>query len=183
MPRAEIRELVAQLREELEDPFALDSTSLELLVQVRDDIEDFLGEGDSDDLADLRRRVLFIVILLAIATLVNRAERFLLQAVGQGYTPNQVWSALSIALARWETLQQNEPPAALKAVGSLLRFAGSHDLAMDLLARQLAGEEPPQQLALPLRAWGLRSVPSLPAPARARPACPAISVPGDYNIK
>ena len=85
------------------------------------------------------------------ATLVNRAERFLLQAVGQGYTPNQVWSALSIALARWETLQQNEPPAALKTVGSLLRFAGSHDLAMDLLARQLAGEEPPQQLALSFR--------------------------------
>ena len=57
------------------------------------------------------------------ATLVNRAERFLLEAVGQGYTPPQVWSALSVALARWETLQQELPLATNKPSGSLLRFA------------------------------------------------------------
>ena len=85
------------------------------------------------------------------ATLVNRAERFLLEAVGQGYTPPQVWSALSVALSRWETLQQDVPQATNKPSGSLLRFAGSHDLTMDLLARQLADEEPPLQLTLSFR--------------------------------
>lgn len=85
------------------------------------------------------------------ATLVNRAERFLLEAVGQGYTPTQVWSALSIAMARWETLQQEAPPLAAKAPDTPLRFAGSHDMTMDLLARQLAEEEPPLQLALSFR--------------------------------
>jgi molybdate-binding protein/DNA-binding transcriptional regulator YhcF (GntR family) len=85
------------------------------------------------------------------ATLINRAERFLLEAVGQGYTPPQVWSALSIALARWETVQQDAPQVTTKPSGSLLRFAGSHDLTMDLLARQLAAEEPPLQLTLSFR--------------------------------
>ncbi len=85
------------------------------------------------------------------ATLVSRAERFLLEAVGQGYTPPQVWSALSVALARWETLQQELPLATNKPSGSLLRFAGSHDLTMELLARQLADEEPPLQLTLSFR--------------------------------
>ena len=42
MPRTEIRELVAQLRQELEDPFSLDDASLELLIQARDDIEQCL---------------------------------------------------------------------------------------------------------------------------------------------
>jgi len=85
------------------------------------------------------------------ATLVNRAERYLLEAVGQGYTSTQVWSALSVAMGRWETLQQEAPPVTAKPAKSSLRFAGSHDLIMDLLARQLAEESPPLQLALSFR--------------------------------
>jgi molybdate-binding protein/DNA-binding transcriptional regulator YhcF (GntR family) len=85
------------------------------------------------------------------ATLVNRTERFLLEAVGQGYTSTQVWSALSIAMARWETLQKQAPSDMSQAEGAPLRFAGSHDLTMDLLARQLAEETPPLRLALSYR--------------------------------
>ena len=82
------------------------------------------------------------------ATLVNRAERFLLEAVGRGYTPPQVWTALSLALARWETIQQEPPQTTTKSSEPLLRFAGSHDLTMDMLARQLAAKEPPPPCAL-----------------------------------
>jgi putative molybdopterin biosynthesis protein len=85
------------------------------------------------------------------ATLVNRTERFLLEAVGQGYTAPQVWSALSTAMARWETLQQDKPEATDKPNGSLLRFSGSHDLTMDLLARRLLEETPPLRLTLTFR--------------------------------
>jgi molybdate-binding protein/DNA-binding transcriptional regulator YhcF (GntR family) len=85
------------------------------------------------------------------ATMVNRAERFLLESVGQGYTPTQVWSALSVAMGRWETLQQEPPPEIGKSAESSLRFAGSHDLTIDLLARQLAEEKPPQKLTLSFR--------------------------------
>jgi molybdate-binding protein/DNA-binding transcriptional regulator YhcF (GntR family) len=90
------------------------------------------------------------------AALINRAERFLLEAVGQGYTPPQVWSALSIALTRWDGLQQDvprqdAPQVTTKPSGSLLRFAGSHDLTIDLLARQLAEGAPPLQLTLSYR--------------------------------
>ena len=85
------------------------------------------------------------------ATLVNRAERFLLEVVGQGYTPPQIWSALSTAMARWETLQQETSRATTKSSESLLRFTGSHDLTMDLLARRLMGEEPPLRLTLSFR--------------------------------
>jgi putative molybdopterin biosynthesis protein len=85
------------------------------------------------------------------ARLVNRAERFLLEAVGQGYTPPQVWSALSMALARWETLQETLPATISRPVQSQLRFVGSHDLTMDLHARQLAEEASLQRLTLDFR--------------------------------
>ena len=85
------------------------------------------------------------------ATLINRAERFLLEAVGQGYTPPQVSTALSMAMARWETLQETIPMTMSTPAKTLLRFVGSHDLTMDLLARQLAEKAPPQRLTLSFR--------------------------------
>ncbi len=42
MPRPDLRDLLLQLREELDDPFALDTRSRELLIQVHDDIEECL---------------------------------------------------------------------------------------------------------------------------------------------
>lgn len=85
------------------------------------------------------------------ATLINRAEHFLLEAVGQGYKPAQVWSALSVAMGRWETVQGGTPPPAAEPAEALLRFAGSHDLTIELLARQLAEGVPPLHLALAFR--------------------------------
>ena len=85
------------------------------------------------------------------AKLVNRSERFLLEAVGQGYVTAQVWSALSVAISRWEMLQEEVPPIAAKAGEVPLRFAGSHDLTIELLARQMAVEKPPLRMALTFR--------------------------------
>ena len=85
------------------------------------------------------------------ATLINRAERFLLEAVAQGYSPPQVQSALSIALARWQTLPQNPLATTPRPSETQLRFVGSHDLTMDLLARQLNEKASQYQLALSFR--------------------------------
>jgi molybdate-binding protein len=79
------------------------------------------------------------------AALVNRAERFLLEALGNGHTPAQAESALSVAVSRWRELQQQgiprpQPRSALPSPEGELRFAGSHDLAIALLARMLAEE-------------------------------------------
>lgn len=87
------------------------------------------------------------------AALVNRAERFLLEVIGNGYTPAQAESALSVAISRWQELQQQDVPQlqtqstnAPSEAG--LRFAGSHDLAIALLARMLAEEMPDAGLSV-----------------------------------
>jgi molybdate-binding protein len=71
------------------------------------------------------------------AALINRAEQFLLEALGQGHTPTQIQAALSVALGRWQALQETPRPQANSNPAMQLRFAGSHDLTVDLLARQL----------------------------------------------
>ena len=76
---------------------------------------------------------------LAWAGLVNRAEGFLLEALGEGHAPSQVEAALALAVARWSDLQRQaapSPPPPEAAAG--LRFAGSHDLAFELLGEMLA---------------------------------------------
>jgi molybdate-binding protein/DNA-binding transcriptional regulator YhcF (GntR family) len=87
------------------------------------------------------------------AALVNRAERFLLEVIGNGYTPAQAESALSVAISRWQELQQQDVPRlqtqstdAPPEAG--LRFAGSHDLAIALLARMLAEKMPDAGLSV-----------------------------------
>jgi molybdate-binding protein/DNA-binding transcriptional regulator YhcF (GntR family) len=85
------------------------------------------------------------------AALVNRAERFLLETLSSGHTPAQAEAALSVAIARWHELQQRgippegpHPPLATAE----LRFAGSHDLTVELLARMLAEESPKAHLTI-----------------------------------
>lgn len=76
---------------------------------------------------------------LAWAELVNRAEGLLLEALGAGYSPLQVEGALALAVARWGDLQRKGAPApAAPEEGAGLRFAGSHDLAFELLGERLA---------------------------------------------
>ncbi|MCA9933071.1 MAG: GntR family transcriptional regulator [Ardenticatenaceae bacterium] len=72
------------------------------------------------------------------ATLINRAEQFLLEAMSSGHSPAQAQSALSVAISRWQVLQHTPQPAETAVPHTQLRFSGSHDLTVDLLARHLS---------------------------------------------
>ena len=77
------------------------------------------------------------------AELVNRAEHFLLEALSAGHTPSESQAALGVAISRWQSLQQNEPTQADRSASTVgLRFAGSHDLAVELLLQRLRQNEP-----------------------------------------
>ncbi|MGQ9585272.1 MAG: substrate-binding domain-containing protein [Anaerolineae bacterium] len=88
------------------------------------------------------------------ATLVNRAERFLLEAIGSGHGPEEAQAALSVALARWQEATQptaGQRPAPREAEGgeaALLRFVGSHDLVVERLAETLHRGRPGVDLEL-----------------------------------
>jgi putative molybdopterin biosynthesis protein len=64
------------------------------------------------------------------ATLFNRTESFLLEIMTAGYSPDEVEQSLRVALDRWRTVS-NQP---VEASATVLRFAGSHDPAMALIA-------------------------------------------------
>lgn len=64
------------------------------------------------------------------ALLVHRAEAFLLDTLTAGYTPAEVESALRLALDQWRAISVLPQPAE----EGVLRFAGSHDLALTWLA-------------------------------------------------
>lgn len=64
------------------------------------------------------------------ATLFNRTESFLLEIMTAGYTPDEVEQSLRVALDRWRTFS-NEPE---QPTPDILRFVGSHDPAMALIA-------------------------------------------------
>jgi molybdate-binding protein/DNA-binding transcriptional regulator YhcF (GntR family) len=64
------------------------------------------------------------------ALLVHRAEAFLLETLTAGYTPAEVESALRLALDQWRAISTSPQPAE----EGVLRFAGSHDLALTWLA-------------------------------------------------
>lgn len=83
------------------------------------------------------------------ANLINRAESFLLEAISGGHTAAQAETALAMAVARWQELQEQGLPqsAALPAGPAMrLRFAGSHDLTISILARMLGEEASHAQL-------------------------------------
>lgn len=76
------------------------------------------------------------------ANLVNRAEQFLLEVLSSGHTLELAQSALSVAVSRWLTLQEQSPIAASNLPPSQqLRFAGSHDLAVELLTHRLRASD------------------------------------------
>jgi len=85
------------------------------------------------------------------ASLVNRAEGYLLEAIGGGHTPDQAQSALSVAISRWHDLQhESRPDPQPKPSGETdeLRFAGSHDMAVEFLARMLSEGATPARLSI-----------------------------------
>ena len=64
------------------------------------------------------------------ATLANQVERFLLDTMAAGYQADEVEQALRMALDRWHALAQTTAIAP----EHVLRFAGSHDPAVSLVA-------------------------------------------------
>jgi molybdopterin molybdotransferase/putative molybdopterin biosynthesis protein len=81
------------------------------------------------------------------ADLVNRAESYLLEAIGLGHNPAHAEAALAAAIARWQEVRNSRPATpgkeAVRGGLALIRFAGSHDLSVELLARLLSERVPP----------------------------------------
>ncbi|MGH2543616.1 MAG: GntR family transcriptional regulator, partial [Ardenticatenaceae bacterium] len=67
---------------------------------------------------------------LRYARLVHQAEAFLLEAMTGSYTPAEVERAMRLVLDRWHALAQQAPPVS----PHVLRFVGSHDLALTSIA-------------------------------------------------
>ena len=80
------------------------------------------------------------------ADLVNRAESYLLEAIGLGHSPGHAEAALAAAIGRWEEVRTTRTvtvESAQQAVPTTIRFAGSHDLSVELLARLLSERASP----------------------------------------
>lgn len=77
-------------------------------------------------------------IPLRRAVLIHRAEAFLLEVLTAGYSPTDVEDAVRQALDRWRVVSEQ---AALPQ-GDVLRFTGSHDLAVAWLATHFAEISP-----------------------------------------
>ena len=72
------------------------------------------------------------------ATLVHRAEAFFLEALTAGYTLAEAEQAVRLALDRWRTLNLEPTPHS----EGQLRFVGSHDPAVALIAAHFAEVAP-----------------------------------------
>ena len=78
------------------------------------------------------------------ASLVHRAEALLLEAITAGYSPAEVESALRLAMDHWRVTAE-EP---LPATKDVLRFVGSHDLALSWIAAHFSEIAPHHTLQL-----------------------------------
>ena len=82
------------------------------------------------------------------ASLVNRADQFLLQALSSGHSPGEAEAALDLAIARWRDLQEKGAPAQPGRPTRALRFIGSHDIIVESLARMLAEAQADLELTI-----------------------------------
>jgi molybdate-binding protein/DNA-binding transcriptional regulator YhcF (GntR family) len=76
------------------------------------------------------------------AALVNRAEAFLLEVLTAGYSLAEADQAVHQAMDRWRTIEQE----AEKTEEGVLRFVGSHDLAVTWLASHFNEIQPGYRL-------------------------------------
>jgi molybdate-binding protein/DNA-binding transcriptional regulator YhcF (GntR family) len=76
------------------------------------------------------------------ATVTHEAEAFLLEMLSAGYTIEEAESGFRAALDRWRAITAESPAAGEK----VLRFAGSHDPAVSLLASRLPDFRPGCQM-------------------------------------
>lgn len=76
------------------------------------------------------------------------ASRALLEALSLGYSPTQIEAAFSLQLARWREERQTPPGAPpARALTESIILAGSHDLALDILAGHFHRSHPQWQLS------------------------------------
>jgi molybdate-binding protein/DNA-binding transcriptional regulator YhcF (GntR family) len=78
------------------------------------------------------------------ATLVHQAESFLLGVLAAGYTPAEIEQAVRLALDHWRAMSE-EPP---RPPAHELRFVGSHDPAVSLIAARFPDLVPGYTLSL-----------------------------------
>ena len=78
-----------------------------------------ISTGSSHPLESLRR-----------ANLINRTETFLLDMIASGYSPIEAEDSFRLALERWKNVFQSQTTLDHE----ILRFAGSHDLAVAWMA-------------------------------------------------
>lgn len=78
------------------------------------------------------------------ANLIHRAESFLLDVFTTGYTPSEVEDAFRTALNRWHAVSQESPGRKQR----LLKFAGSHDLAIAWIATHFSEITPNYRMNL-----------------------------------
>ena len=71
---------------------------------------------------------------LRIATLVNKAEAFLLEELTAGYGLPDIQRALEIAADRWRSYKDQPDPSS----GAALRLGGSHDLVLGWVVSHIA---------------------------------------------
>jgi putative molybdopterin biosynthesis protein len=71
---------------------------------------------------------------LRLANMVHRAEAFLLDSLTAGYSLAEVQSSMNAAMDRWRELQQK---TTAPQDPQLIRFAGSHDMAMLWLSNHM----------------------------------------------
>ncbi len=79
------------------------------------------------------------------ANMVHRAEAFLLEALTGGYDLGEIQQAIDMAMDRWRALQAEPTPQTDEAV---IRFSGSHDMAVIWLAGHLQEIIPGTRLSL-----------------------------------
>ncbi len=78
------------------------------------------------------------------ATLVHRAQSFLLEVLTAGYSTGEVETALQLALDQWRVISEQPTPV----IQGKLRFAGSHDLALAWIAAHFSEIAPGYSLEL-----------------------------------
>ncbi len=79
------------------------------------------------------------------------ADAALGSALAQGHTPEELEAALGVAVARWRASSRRSAarrPATWRAHAGEVRFAGSHDLSVELLRSRLGARRPPVRLAI-----------------------------------
>lgn len=76
------------------------------------------------------------------ALLLNRAEAFMLEMISAGYKPTEIETSIRLAMDHWLSLQTLD----ITSEPNIVRFAGSHDLALNWITAHFPEIVPPYHL-------------------------------------